>query len=65
MTPIAQVIILVAVITLVIYYNETNPDELVETFHRKILGYIPYIDDYDADGHGTHVAGSLAGYDGS
>ncbi|MDW7774454.1 MAG: S8 family serine peptidase [Desulfobulbaceae bacterium] len=30
--------------------------------HRKVIGYSAYTDDYDGDfGHGTHVAGTLAG----
>ncbi|MDH3329960.1 MAG: S8 family serine peptidase, partial [Desulfobulbaceae bacterium] len=30
--------------------------------HRKVIGYTAYMDDYDGDfGHGTHVAGTIAG----
>ncbi len=31
--------------------------------HRKIVRYVEYADHYDGHGHGTHVAGSIAGND--
>jgi len=31
--------------------------------HRKIVNYVEYAGDYDGHGHGTHVAGSIAGND--
>lgn len=29
--------------------------------HRKVVQYVTFADDKDADGHGTHVAGIAAG----
>lgn len=44
------------------YYDVSHPRKITRTNHRKIVGYIPFVDDYDGDGHGTHVAGSVAGF---
>lgn len=29
--------------------------------HRKVIQYVEFADDKDADGHGTHVSGIAAG----
>ncbi len=44
------------------FRDPDNHDSFGE-HHRKILTYVEYADDFDGHGHGTHVAGSIAGND--
>lgn len=46
---------------LVQYYHNVS-DNPVLSSHRKIAGYMAFVDDQDyVAGHGSHVTGSLAG----
>jgi len=44
------------------FRDPDNHDDFGST-HRKIETYEAYADDFDGHGHGTHVAGSIAGND--
>jgi subtilisin family serine protease len=42
--------------------NVPTPYDVTNYTHRKVVRYDTYVDGVDDDGHGTHVAGSAAGF---